>query len=784
MTEREQGFYHINGTSGVWIDVKKLASANTVDVCDRVLDKLNNDLLQRPQLAGFEPFVYSNQGEHIQRSVDQLRSTGLWGGLFAVLVLFAFLRRVRTTLVIAGAIPFSIMISMSVIYFSGWTLNLATMLGLIIGFGIVVDNSIVVVEAIYARRLAGHDTHDASLHGAGEVGLAITVSTLTTLVVFLPLIFMTGSDWMSFMLARVGMPVVYALLASLLVALLFIPLSSRYLLSGRAPRESRFVAWLGRTYGSGLRWVMTHRLEATIVVMALVLVTQIPMNEVSDRTWPSWRQSSIWFGINTPKHYEQEQVDSIVVSYERFIMENRHRYGISDMNVWSHSNGGGVWGPLDPYDPPWYVAAYHKVLDRFGVEYEKPMTTEEIFDDIRKNAPRYVGVRLSLDRDESGPMKSASVTLFGESTEVLTGLADEVERRLRLIPEVTEVENDLDSRREELRLTVDRSVAQQYGITATGVASTINAVVRGADLDSYQSGEREVPIRIELSEEDRRSLDQVLNLTVANDSGANTRVGSLVGVSVNSGIGTIRRENGRTRVRVTARSTRKDVEDFRGKIEEAMEGIRLPAGYQWSLTGQFEQIEEEDDSMQFAIIMAIVLVFFLMGVLFESFIMPLSVIIAIPMSFIGVYWMLYLTDTTKDLMANMGIVVLIGVVVNNAIVLVDLTNRLREDGMDRFDAIMRAGRERLRPILMTSATTIFGLLPIALGDQYMGWIKYSSLGTTMVGGLLSSTFLTLFVVPLFYSLLDDLRVFAGRAAAAVVAGTRREPAEVDGAPQA
>ena len=774
LTEQEQGFYHIEGTPGVWVSIKKLAEANTVEVCKRISETLHNDILQRPQMAGFEPFVYFSQGKVIKSSLDQLQSTGLWGGFFAILVLLLFLRRVKTTLVIAGAIPFSIMVSMSVVYFSGWSLNLITMLGLIIGFGIVVDNSIVVVEAIYARRAAGQNTHDASLHGAGEVGLAITVSTMTTLVVFLPLIFMSNGGDAAFVLARLGMPVIYALLASLVVALLFIPLSSKYLLSGRQPKESRIISWMTRVYGRGLRWMMNHRLEGAIITLALVATIQIPMGEVSNRSRPVWRDSSVYFNVRIPRYYPQERMDSIMVSYEQFMLTNKEKYGISGMNAGCWNGGGWVWAPLKTTDPAWYESAWNKFRTALGIEYEKPMTSEEVIADLRENAPRYVGVRVSFDRGGDQRSESAAITLFGDNTETLVVMAREVERRLRRIPEVTEVDNDIESNQEELRLSVNRDLAQQYGVTSRNLAHTVSSVVRGADLESFQSGEREIPLRLELDREDRRTLDQVLNLTVEGDDGAQTTVNSLVGVTVNQGMSTIRRENGRTRVRVTARSTLKNVQNFRQKVTAVMTGFQIPRGYQWSLTGQFAEQKEEDDQMQFAIILAIVLVFFLMGVLFESFILPLSVIIAIPMSFLGVYWILYLADMPMDQMAYIGVIVLIGVVVNNAIVLVDLVNRLRSDGMDRFKAILEAGRQRLRPIVMTSATTIFGLAPVALGDQYMGWMKYSSLGTTMIGGLVTSTFLTLFVVPLFYTLLDDVRVLAGKVAATARSSRKKQ----------
>ena len=220
----------------------------------------------------------------------------------------------------------------------------------------------------------------------------------------------------------------------------------------------------------------------------------------------------------------------------------------------------------------------------------------------------------------------------------------------------------------------------------------------------------------------------------------------------------IRREDGRTRVRLTANSTEKDLSVLAGDIRTALEGLDMPPGYQWSLSGRFEQVDDDNNDLIFAIVMAILFVFLLMGILFESFVLPLSVIVSIPFSFLGVYWLLYAVGMDLNLLGNIGIIVLVGVVVNNAIVLVDLINVLRADGMGRTEAIVEAGKHRFRPILMTSATTIFGLAPIAVGGADLVGITYDCLGVAMIGGLVTSTALTLFVVPLFYTLFDDLRV--------------------------
>jgi len=759
--EREH-FFRLDGQPGVGVWIRKESMANTVDVTSRILDALENHILKRPQLQGFHARVYFNQGDIILDSLDQLRSSGLWGALFAVLILYFFLRRYRMTLVITMAIPLSILMSLTTIYFMGWSLNIVTMMGLVLGFGMVVDNSIVVTEAIYSRCTAGEDVFHASLHGASEVGLAITMSTMTTVVVFLPLIFMTGSVDMAFFMARIGMPVIFALLGSLVVALLFIPLVTSKVMSSRPPIEPRSIKWASGLYGRTLAWVMHHRLEAVLVAFALFATIQIPMSKTPKSSGMQGDDvPSISVRFDMPDYYTPQQSDSIMVQYEKFIQENRERYGTTYVQVDIWRGGGSVWAPVVPDRRPWYTVVYHDIREKIGIPVKRPLVKEKVLEHFRENAPRFPGVKMSIDRQQEEGQRT-SVTLFGDDTNTLLKLAKEVERRLRVLPEIAEVNSDMEQGRDELHLRVNRDRAQQYGLDGSTIAMTLNEVIRGRQLAPYRTADRDVELRMGLRKEDRHTLDQVMNLAVVGENGNRVAVRSLVDVQVDKGLQSIRRENGKTRVVVSAISTNRDIKNLAERIREALRDFEMPRGYQWTLSGRFEQTQEEEKDLTFAIIMATAFVFLLMGILFESFILPLSVLLSIPLSFLGVYWLIYLMGESFDMMAGIGTIILIGVVVNNAIVLVDLINRLRKEEFERTEAILEAGKQRFRPILMTSGTTIFGLAPMALGNANLIGIPYNTLGIAIIGGLITSTFLTLFVVPLFYTLFDDLRITAAK----------------------
>jgi hydrophobic/amphiphilic exporter-1 (mainly G- bacteria), HAE1 family len=758
--------YHsrVNGRSAVTVLVWKEADANAVAVGRHVRDVLEQDIMQRPQLAEFTMGTFFDEGKEISDSLDQLKSAGLWGGFFAVFVIFYFFRRILMTFVIAAAIPLSLMSAIIVMYFLGWTLNIVTMMGLIVGVGMVVDNSIVVTEAIFTRRANGEDAIHAAIHGASEVGLAITVSTLTTITVFLPIIFMSDHRTVSYLAGQLGMPIIFELVGSLVVALIFIPFFTSRVLRSASPAQPRAISWITNLYGRMLRITTTHRLESVVMVVMLFMTISIPINNVETTFGGgSLILRRLHFDFDMPDHYSPEVTDGIVRHYEDYLDSNRDWYGI-DYLATSYWNGHAqirAWLRSDMKE--WYVMAWLRFQALFREGDAEAPTANEKYDDFHANAPGFVGVevrsRRSMPNDKVDTDRAA-ITLYGYNTEKLLRLSDEVKRRLILISEISEVRSSVDDGSDQIHLRVMRDAAQRSGVSGTTVAQTVSNTVRGVSLTPLHLSERDVAVQFALQETDRRSLDQVLNFVVNNEDGQSMLLRSMVDVEISRSLTNVARHNGRTSLTLTAMTSQGDVYDLAGKITLALQDFEMPPGYQWSLAGRFVEFAEYETALFFIAMMSIVFVFLLMGILFESFILPLSVVVSIPYSIFGVYWCLYLTGKPLDItMTGIGIVILIGVVVNNAIVLVDLINRLRDDDtMDRLDAIIEAGRRRFRPILMTSGTTIVGLIPMALGNtKAMGSFPYDVLGVTLIGGLMASTLLTLFVVPLFYTLFDDLR---------------------------
>ncbi|MEE2659815.1 MAG: efflux RND transporter permease subunit [Candidatus Latescibacterota bacterium] len=766
----KEWFARLNRRESVGIEIKRTSDGNIADISSAVRDKLE-ELENRPHLLGIEFEIFWDQGVHVNESVDNLKATGIWGGLFAAVILYLFLRAVRMTVIITAAIPLSLLISVTAIYFTGWTLNVITMMGLMLSLGLVVDNAIVIVENIYRKRQEGMEPEKASIEGAGEVGLAVIMATLTTVVVFLPLILMNDDAGFSFFMLRLGMPVIVGLIASLFIALAVIPLAALRLPSGKERKEPRIIGWGRRIYERNLHWVLNHRVDAVIIVALMMASIQIPLEAMKKTDRQEGQRNDVWLAFDMPSGQSLEQADKFIGSVEDTLMNHKREYNVKVLETWSRNDWGRVHIIHNEAEQnEWYAAAWENLCLAAGWKDPEHLGYNEVVEDIKERVKLPPGTSMRVNwRSDGGDDAAVSLNLYGDDTSILLGLSAEVERRLRTIPGLLSVQADVDRGQTELRVRLNRDQVRRYGFQPQTISGNINYALRGYDLTKYRTDDgREVGVFMRLEEADRQSMLQLRNLTFQSENGTEVPLESLADIEVTRSLGGIRREDRQTLLKVTATATKEDSKELFAHIDEAMIGFEMPRGYRWDKGARYERLEEQDQSQIFALVLSVTFVFLLMGVLFESFILPLSVIIAIPFAFLGVYWTLYLTDTTFDMLCAIGTVILVGVVVNNAIVLIDMANRMRTEGMTRFEALMAAGRHRFRPILMTTFTTIFGLVPMAVGNAKMIGMPYAPLGRTMMGGLLASTMLTLVIVPLFYTLFDDVRVILRRISTAAV----------------
>jgi HAE1 family hydrophobic/amphiphilic exporter-1 len=736
----------VEGNDGVAIAVYKESGTNTVAVTKAIHEAMTT-LQEDSRLQGIKVVTFFDQGHIIQESIDNLKNTAGWGGLFAIIVLFAFLRDWRMTLLIAACIPFTLLLTVMLTHFTGRTLNLLSLMGLMLAVGMVVDNSIVVAEAIHARRHDNQSPEVSAVEGTVDVGLAIVLSTLTTMVVFLPIILMSGNANFSFFMSELGMPVVWALATSLVVALVFTPLTTTLIRKSDKPLSPKWIQWLERRYAQALTWVLAHRTDALVGIIGMtVLTVMVPFDSVGCKEDAEGNIGEFVIRSTVPSSYTWKQRKAHVAKMDAYVAQNKDKWGV---RTWNSRMG----------------SSSSRARTFVHLESDRPkaaMSRDEVMEDAEKNLPEIPGVlmRVGWGGGGRGPQTNTiRLLLEGDETRTLEELGNEVQRVLANVEGVVDVISDMEEEGgREIRLNVDRDATARYGIRPRRVGQTVGFALRGTELPKYQDGPKEVDVIARFRLEDRRNLDRLLDFPMwSQEAMTVVPLRALTESTYAQGLGSIHREN-----RITSYPLRVDLVEGLDKdlawerVGAALGNLQLPRGYTWSRPDSHEQ-EENDQARNMAMLLSVTFVFLIMGVLFESFLLPLSIITTIPMAFLGVYWTLYATGTPLDMMGAIGMVILVGVVVNNGIVYIDLVTRLRRDGHARARALVEAGGRRLRPILMTALTTIFGVLPMAVGDASFIGMPYAPIGRVVAGGLAAGTMLTLFFLPFLYTVLDDAR---------------------------
>ncbi len=734
--------YRVNGEPGYILAIYKESSQNTVATAESIREALK--LLAPQPESDIEIEVFFDQGEVIEGSLSNLTETALWGGLFAIIILFLFLRRARMTFITATAIPLSLLMTITVMYFTDSSLNALSLMGLMLSVGMVVDNSIVVTEAIQRRRAEGESIYSAAAGGAAEVGLAIVVATSTTIVVFLPMVLMSGSETISFYLGKIGYPVCIALVASLVVSLIFIPLAITWMDTDEPPPTVAVIEWIQDGYARALRWCLGHRSTAVIVAIGLMSSIAIPNDAMTrtDKLEANINDIRIFFDFEPAVTFD-ERYDRLK-KYEEWIVENHEDL---EVRTWM-TRMGGMWGRPQMR------------LFLEGVD-DRELSREEVIEKIREGFPHYSGSDWRIGWSAPGTDQKVTVDVEGPDPERLGEFAELIALRLRTLDGADDViVGEDDARALELRYFVEEEAAQRTGVNPLMIGGAIDYALRGRRIGDVRYQERDVPLWVRTDPVSTQSKAALDNLALPSPiGGPGIPIGDVTNTEIAPGYNEIEKVNGQTRVEIQVLTTREDLETLGEEIDAILSQVELPRGYGVAKGQRFANLQSDAEDRNFALFMAIVFVFLLMGVLFESFVLPFVIILSIPFAFLGVYWTLYVTGTPFDVMAGVGLIILVGIVVNNAIVLVDRVNVLIEERENREEALIEAGRVRLRPIVMTALTTICGLIPMAIGSSAIVGVPYAPLGRTVIGGLLASTVLTLFVVPIFYTLIDDLRNF-------------------------
>ena len=791
--KRRKTITRINGQESVEISVYKEGGANSVTVVDAVLGRLEGVRSKLNDLnSGLELTVITDQARYIRQAIQDVLKTAIIGGSLAILVLLFFLRSIKATLIIGISIPISVIATFFLMYVSGISLNIMSLGGLTLGIGLLVDNSIVVLEAIQRKREEGLNVLEAAEHGASEVGQAVIASTMTTICVFIPIVFVEGVAGQLF--GDQALAVAYSLGVSLIVALTLIPmLASRHFENTNDGQlrpvyqstvqrlaatgvflmslwVARFVKYVGlavssllqvifflprvvfdflysnvsRAYPRVLDFVLRHAFATILFALLLLGGSGILFGSLGRELIPELVQGQFYVSTElapgtrldvTASRLDRVESSARSIEFVRTVyavigtsreqggIEGEERENVGELTLIVESNGS------------------HEI-EEIVKEQLRSVLNEGGDLEYRFGRPSYFSFRTPIE-----------IEIRGYNLNLLRRLAEELTTRLSGIKGLVDIKSSTSGGSPELQVRFDRERLAMLGYTVNQVAMLIRAKILGDVATDITRQDHSIDIRIRADEEFRDSVEDLRNLNIAQGGQVAIPLSSVADVLEVDGPTEIRRSDGERTALITANLVGRDLGSVSDDINEELAGMVFPVGFDWRVGGQRQEMETSFGSMRLAIFLAIFMVYLVMASQFESLLHPFVIIFSVPLSVIGVLLTLYLFKITISIVVLIGMILLAGIVVNNAIILVDYTNRLRRQGMVKLDALRSAAGIRLRPILMVTSTTILGLLPMAIGIGEGSELR-TPMAVTVIGGLFASTLLTLLIIPAVYSLLD------------------------------
>lgn len=756
---------HLDRRYAIGLDVFKETGSNMVDVSRSVLAELE-EIKRLPQMEGISLYYMDDQAKGVTDSLSDLTEAGIIGLMLSVVVLFTFLRQWSTTLMVAIAVPASMSVALAGMYFIGISLNILSMMGLMLAVGMLVDNAVVVVENIH-RKMQQHNLSawDATLEGTREVSLAITAGTLSTIIVFVPNIF-GEQNQITIFLKHVAWAIVISLLASLFIALTMIPMLAARI---SPPPDTHGTSWIdrfGARYERVVAWTLAHKGKTSAIIIATLFSVAVAGSLTKFDMFPQEGSRRIFMDYGIEGRYKVEQVEAAVNQIEAYLYQHKEEWEID--SVYSY-----------------YDQERAQTIVLLREDEAATRNADEIREEIRKGMPQLAIGTPRFDFRRTGGNEGLKVYLRGDSSQELAALSREVARVLGSIDGLVDVRSEARGEEREVQIVVDRDRALLQGLSTQAIASNVSVALRGLNLRQFKGAEGEIAVRLTYDDDDSQTLEQLSSLSLPTPSGARVPLSSVAELKVVRSPTAIQREQRKTSVGISA-GLGKDVtmDKVRPQIEKVMDSIKLPAGYSWSFG---RGVEQDDDTGQIMIqnmLLALLLIYLVMAALFESMMSPFVIVWTIVFSIVGVFWFFAITQTTFSLMAMIGILILMGVVVNNGVVLIDHVNQLRAKGLARDDALRQGARDRLRPILMTTASTLLGLIPLAIGDTQVGGDgpPYFPMARALIGGLTFSTICCLLFLPVIFCWHEWIASWWARklAAARGVTVLRQEPS-ADGA---
>jgi HAE1 family hydrophobic/amphiphilic exporter-1 len=745
-----------NQKPGVLLIVSKNSKANTVQVTDRVIKELPNILKKLP--AGVKAGVIFNQADFIKRSISNLSSTAIQAFFLTALVLLFFLHNIRASVIVALAIPMSVVATFSVLDLAGLTLNIMSMAGLALAIGMLVDNSIVVLENIFRHSGEGKSSLNSAEHGTNEVATAIIASTLTTIAVFFPVLFVPGIAGVMF--NDMALTICFSLFCSLLVSLTLIPLlSSRLLKIRHEPKRSLTSGisnWvesqlqkLYRGYAQALSRCLNHRKTTLAIAMVLFLGSVAALIfSVGFDFFPKMDESQFELQVERAPGTGLKSTEMTFRQIEDIIHDTIPELKNQNTDI-------GVGETFSAFSKGSYAGVIRVNLVEKGKRERKQMEIESA---LRKKIEQIPGITFSLSQNHFiGEEGDLIIYLYGEDIDAARVLSEKIKESIKDIPGAVDINTSLEAGRPELQLVLDRDRISALGLSAAQVANAVSTYIKGTSASLYRDRGEEYEILVRLDRKYRENIEILKDLFVTSPRGDQIPLSSIVRIRRSlSPVSILRRDQQRvTNISTTVQG--RSLEEVTRQVEARLEKMKIPSDFSYEIGGSAQDLRTSFKWLGVAFLGAAFIVYMVMASLYESFMAPFIIFLTIPLCVVGVIGMLVLTGTPLSVVAFVGIIMLAGIVVNNSIVLVDYTNQLRTRGYSVREAVTEAGKTRLRPILMTTLTTIFALAPLALGLG-SGGETWAPMARTVIGGLTASTLVTLLVIPVIYTYLAPKKI--------------------------
>lgn len=747
-------FSFVNGEPTLSLDIMKQSDANTVDVSNSVsreMERIEESLTQ-----GVTMTTIMDSSMFIRDSISSVVRNMLLGGGMAILVLLLFLRSFRSTLIIGLSIPIALVSAFTLIYFSGNTLNILTLGGLALGIGLLVDSSIVILENIFKYRERGYSNIEAAKKGASEVAGAVIASTLTSVVVFVPIIFTGGLAAEIFM--PLALTVGFILLASLIVAITLVPMLSRLLLPEIVVDDNpkglrRIASSIGRIldtisvgYRKLLKWTLNHKKTIVFGTLLLLVASLAMIPKVGVEFIPDFDQGELIATIEMPEGTPLDETRENVGLLEEFLVETR-----AVEMVYTTIGGGGRRGIEGGSENSGNIYA------RLVPKAERSISTNEIIKQLDEYAKSLPDIEINVRGAQSGGMGGSPINIEVRGNEISTlkTIADELQEIINGVSGATNITHSMGETRPEIQIHVDRDAAVEHGLMYAEVMQTIINSMNGQVATLMRIEGNEIDVKVILAEESRSNLAQLRRLPLTTPKGEIIQLSTVADFKQAEGPAVINRQNQTRGVAISGDIIDRDLGDVMEDIEKALDEYNFPEGYDYQIGGDFEMMQDTFSQLILALVLAIFLVYAVMAFQFEKVMYPFIVMFSLPVTVIGIIFGFLVTGRPLSAPAFIGVIMLAGIVVNNAIVLVDYINKLRDRGLSREEAILEAGQTRLRPILMTMLTTVLAMIPLAIGIGEGSELQ-SPMATVIVFGLSFSTLITLVLIPVMYIYMDNL----------------------------